>query len=188
MATVGHIIPPTDNTYNQLMRGFVVANNDPKRIGRVKVRIYNIHGAKDTGLPDDMLPWAFPSFPYAAFDAGSYTIPEIGTSVWIIFEGGDKSKPVYIGGFFGVGSMATRELGNTEGNKRHQPSNQREVPKEQETLDVRVVYKSPKGSKIVIDERTGEEKIEIESSEEYFRQLRWVNFRRDSHKNCLSRI
>ena len=84
--------------YGFAMRGVVVKNDDPLSIGRVKVRVYNIHGTPQDGIQDENLPWAFPCFPTATYNSGTYIVPEEGNTVLLVFEDGDLSKPVYLAG------------------------------------------------------------------------------------------
>ena len=58
-------IPPLRNNDVKLLRGTVVANNDPLGIGRIKIRIVSVHGTHEGGgIANDSLPWAFPCFPF----------------------------------------------------------------------------------------------------------------------------
>jgi hypothetical protein len=41
-----------------------------------------------------------PCTPYARPNVGFYAIPPIGANVWIEFEGGDPSYPIWSGGFW----------------------------------------------------------------------------------------
>lgn len=158
------MISPLQDSFNKIVRGVVVANNDPKGIGRIQVRIYNYHGTNETGVQDAMLPWAFPCFPYASYNSGSFIIPEVGTTVWLLFEDGNKDKPVYIGSMYGIGTSAIKWLGNTGETLRYQPAQQKEVPKELTNLRDKLIYKSPKGNKIIINDNDGMESISIVDS------------------------
>lgn len=67
--------------------------SDPKQIGRVKVYCPKLYG-------EDLSPWAYPCFPSAiGIDTGSIDIPPLDSYVWITFEEGDPSAPIYMGGF-----------------------------------------------------------------------------------------
>src|SRR5262249_36988158 len=44
--------------------------------------------------------WAMPCVPYAGDGVGFYSLPEQGTGVWVEFEGGDPSYPVWTGFFW----------------------------------------------------------------------------------------
>ena len=86
-----------------IQRARVEYHNDPLRIGRVKVRITSLHGISLTGIeehiPVKSLPWATPCHPGGiGQDFGTFIPPCPGTFVWVMFEDGDRDKPVYMGG------------------------------------------------------------------------------------------
>jgi phage baseplate assembly protein gpV len=39
--------------------GIVEDNNDPEKLGRVRVRVYDIHGNNKIKIPTNKLPWAY---------------------------------------------------------------------------------------------------------------------------------
>jgi len=73
-------------------RGLVKNNNDPTHRGRVKVEV--------PAVLDNLQVWALPCLPYTGKNAGLYSIPEPGADVWVEFEGGDPSYPIWTGGFW----------------------------------------------------------------------------------------
>jgi uncharacterized protein involved in type VI secretion and phage assembly len=78
-------------------RGVVVDTNDQNKQGRVKVRVPAVLGTVEV--------WAMPCVPYAGDRVGLYLLPEPGTGVWVEFEGGDPSYPVWTGCFWGDGQL-----------------------------------------------------------------------------------
>ncbi len=99
-----------------LTRALVVNNNDPKKIGRILIRIPSYHGVPgktDRSIPDEGLPWAMPCF-YGGCgqDLGSFLVPIPGTYVWVTFEDNDVDKPVYLGGVPSVGSTIAKTVNN----------------------------------------------------------------------------
>ena len=74
-------------------RGTVVANDDPTKRGRLKVRAPAALG--------DLELWAMPCVPYAGDQVGFFVLPEPGTGVWVEFEAGDTSYPIWTGCFWG---------------------------------------------------------------------------------------
>lgn len=151
------------NTLNGLYKGRVEDNLDPLSIGRVRIRIPSLHGIVDRSnyIESNSLPWASYCSPTGAgFDHGTFISPEIGDYVWVMFEAGDIQKPVYIGGSFGKGAYKT--YGN-KGNEFHSISGYSEIPLEcqYKSHNKKVIYKSPKGGTVWIDEEDGHEALYI---------------------------
>ncbi|OYE02922.1 phage baseplate assembly protein V [Nostoc sp. 'Peltigera membranacea cyanobiont' 232] len=74
-------------------RGVVWDNNDSWKIGRVRAKVQEIWGDKPGG-------WALPCVPYAGQGVGLFLMPPKGALVWIEFENGDTSKPIWSGCFW----------------------------------------------------------------------------------------
>lgn len=91
-----------DKVYDGIYRGVVEDVNDPLKIGRCKIRVPSIHGNLQQS-EIKLLPWARYVSPLpTGKDKGMYIIPELKDVVWVIFEGGNKNYPVYIGSTYGV--------------------------------------------------------------------------------------
>ena len=73
-------------------RGTVSNNTDPLNKGRLRALVPSVLQNVDTG-------WALPALPYAGDGVGVYTIPAVGASVWIEFEAGDVSLPIWTAAF-----------------------------------------------------------------------------------------
>lgn len=71
-------------------RGRVTKNNDPRNQGRIRAKVPEVLGDTETG-------WALPCAPYAGKGSGAFTVPEPKTGVWIEFEAGDVSRPIWSG-------------------------------------------------------------------------------------------
>lgn len=71
-------------------RGEVEYRLDPKKEGRVKVRVPQFHSGKNA-IPTEDLPWADAMFPFNTFG-----VPDVGEIVFVIFEGGNTQYPLYI--------------------------------------------------------------------------------------------
>jgi hypothetical protein len=67
---------------------------DPKRRGRIKVRVHRFHGKKTDAdhIPTEDLPWAIPSLDITGC---SFSIPAVGKVIHVEFLGGDRYIPVY---------------------------------------------------------------------------------------------
>jgi uncharacterized protein involved in type VI secretion and phage assembly len=74
-------------------RGTVTDNADLLMLGRVRAKIPDILGDKESG-------WALPCSPYAGKGVGLFLVPPKGASVWIEFEYGNPDRPIWSGGFW----------------------------------------------------------------------------------------
>jgi len=70
-------------------RGLVVANNDPKKLERVRIRIPEIHD----GVEDNKLPWAIPF----SQPEGHFSVPRLNSKIYVEFQQGNPAFPVYFG-------------------------------------------------------------------------------------------
>lgn len=71
-------------------RGLVRDVSDPDGLGRIKAEVPAVYADQDS-------PWAMPSVPFAGPQHGLVLLPEVGDGVWIEFEGGDISRPIWSG-------------------------------------------------------------------------------------------
>jgi uncharacterized protein involved in type VI secretion and phage assembly len=85
-------------------RGTVTDNSDPRNQGRLKAKVPEILGDVDSG-------WALPCAPYAGDQTGLYTVPAVGAGVWLEFEAGDVSRPIWVGCWWGTDKLPTDEGG-----------------------------------------------------------------------------
>jgi len=86
------------NPLETIWLGTVVDNNDPKRLGRVKV---SIPGLWD-GIETDDLPWCSPINPYGLGGSSNcswFSVPEVGSEVLVCFPYKDPHFPFYFGYF-----------------------------------------------------------------------------------------
>jgi uncharacterized protein involved in type VI secretion and phage assembly len=74
-------------------RGSVTDNSDPTNRGRIKVKVPSVLGTVES--------WAMPCVPYAGSGVGFYSLPPVGAGVWVEFEAGDPSYPIWTGCFWG---------------------------------------------------------------------------------------
>ena len=65
---------------------------------RIKAKVPSVLGETDTG-------WCMPCVPYAGPNVGFAFLPETGSGVWIEFEGGDVSYPIWVGGYWREGEF-----------------------------------------------------------------------------------
>jgi uncharacterized protein involved in type VI secretion and phage assembly len=82
-------------------RGIVEENQDRDNLGRIKARVPEIYG------DEQLSPWAWPVVPFAGSSHGLVLLPEVGDGVWIEFEAGDPSRPLWTGCWWADGEMPT---------------------------------------------------------------------------------
>jgi len=106
MATATQISPAATGTRHfGKYRGLVVDNQDPKNLARIRAKVPEVLQDVDTG-------WALPSLPYAGKGSGFYRVPPPGAGVWIEFEAGDASRPIWTGCWWGDGQLPSDQDGN----------------------------------------------------------------------------
>lgn len=91
-------------------RAIVTENQDPQKLGRVKVRYLHYPSGENT--PSE---WASLCQPYASRQSGSWCIPEIGDEVLAVFEGGDLEHPTILGSIY-TDENPPPQAGSTENN------------------------------------------------------------------------
>lgn len=96
---IARLIERVEGRYFGKYRGTVTDNNDPNNLGRVKAKVPRLLGDEETG-------WALPAFIYGgASEQGLFAVPDVGAGVWIEFEGGDLSYPIWTGTWFTGGAI-----------------------------------------------------------------------------------
>ncbi len=75
-------------------RGFVSDNKDPEKRGRLRLLIHSVLGEQESD-------WALPCLPYGGFNQqGMFFVPDEDAQVWVEFEEGDISRPIWVGTFW----------------------------------------------------------------------------------------
>jgi hypothetical protein len=75
-------------------RGSVINNVDPEQRGRLQVLVPDV-----AVVP--LLTWAMPSLPIGGLQSGLFSVPVLGSGVWVEFEQGDLDYPIWTGIFWG---------------------------------------------------------------------------------------
>lgn len=75
-------------------RGSVVHIDDPLNMGRIRAEVPDVLGTTPSG-------WAMPAVPLAGPQVAHYVIPPVGAGIWVEFEHGDKSFPIWTGCWWG---------------------------------------------------------------------------------------
>lgn len=85
-------------------RGLVSDVDDPQNQGRIRATVPEVLGTEVSG-------WALSAAPYAGPGVGNFMIPPVGAGVWIEFEAGDVSRPIWTGCFYGDGDRPKDQAG-----------------------------------------------------------------------------
>jgi len=146
------LVQKVEHRYYGKYRGFVVENDDPEKLGRLKVRVPSILGS------DVTTGWAMACTPYGGdMNMGFLYVPEVGAGVWIEFEEGDLEFPIWVGTFWS----------KPDGTSEVPKPNKKEADKEfEEEDDVQApptckIIKTKKGHTIQIEDLDGDERILI---------------------------
>jgi hypothetical protein len=81
-------------------RGTVINNVDPLLRGRLMLEVPDVTGLVPTSWAEPCVPLAGPTGP----PMGVYMVPPIGAGVWVEFERGDPSMPIWVGCRWGAPS------------------------------------------------------------------------------------
>jgi phage baseplate assembly protein W len=96
---VTRLVERVESRYYGKYRGLVTDNDDPSTLGRVKAKVPRL-------LDEVELGWALPAFAYGgAAEMGFFAVPEVGAGVWIEFEEGDLSYPIWSGTWYQNGQI-----------------------------------------------------------------------------------
>jgi len=96
---LARLIERVEGRYYGKYRGQVTDNNDPDNLGRIKAKVPRLLGDEETG-------WALPAFIYGgASEQGLFAVPDVGAGVWMEFEGGDLSYPIWSGTWYTSGAI-----------------------------------------------------------------------------------
>ena len=107
-------------------RGLVTDNADPLGRGRIRATVPEVLGAETSG-------WALPCAPYSGDGSGLHAVPSAGAGVWIEFEAGDTSRPIWVGGWWAAGAV---------------PMDQRSTP----STPARKILRSEQGLMVSLDD------------------------------------
>jgi len=136
-----------------LYRATVAAVDDSTHRGRIKV---NVPAVFDLTSPDAAV-WATPCQPW-----GHMFVPEVGDKVWVAFEDGDPTAPVWLGQWYPSGA-APADAAVTPPVKRLIVSKSgHEILLDDTAGSEKIVIHSKNaGQKIVLDDTAGDEKVVI---------------------------
>ncbi|MBT8338600.1 MAG: phage tail protein [Desulfatitalea sp.] len=116
-------------------RGTVKRNDDPAKLGRLGVVVPSLFGPEETT-------WALPSLPFGGLKRqGMFFVPEVGARVWVEFEEGDVSRPIWTGVFWSDEADLPEEAAKSSPTTR--------------------ILQTPSGHKLQFDDQEGERRIRL---------------------------
>lgn len=136
--------------------GIVTDNEDPKDLGRVKLRF----PWRDA---DDESHWARIATPMAGSEYGAYFLPEVEDEVLVAFEDGDVHKPFVLGALWNGSQKPPQN--NKEGNNDIRQITSRashSLTFDDTDGEAAVEIETKAGHTIRLDDEGGSEKISIE--------------------------
>lgn len=120
--------------FYSIYRGMVMDNNDPNHMNSLQVAIPEIQGG--------IIVWALPFGQHGGLKTGfKYLAPEIGDTVYIMFEYGNPSKPLWTYHGFGL----------------------EQIPEELDDPNKMGII-TPNGNLVILDETSGELKVFTEGN------------------------
>jgi uncharacterized protein involved in type VI secretion and phage assembly len=117
----------------------VVSVDDPERMSRVQIRLMGCDDAE----AQDAAPWARVVCPFAGVDRGAFFIPDVDDEVLVVFQNGDPSYPLVLGGLWNGDAAPPAEIGS-DGNRYK-------------------VIRSKNGVTVTLDDRSGQERFIAET-------------------------
>jgi Type VI secretion system/phage-baseplate injector OB domain len=96
-----------NNRFYGKYRGIVKENKDDENLGRIRALVPEVLG-------DVLSGWALPCTPYTGNGSGQLTIPAKESGVWVEFEAGDVSRPIWTGGWWAAEELPKDNAGNTD--------------------------------------------------------------------------
>ena len=141
-------------------RGLVEEVGSGAEFGLIRALVPEVYGRDRTS------PWAHPSVPFAGDGHGLVAMPEVGDGVWMEFEAGDPSRPIWTGFWWaedeapGEGEPGVRMFATSAGLKLVLDDDGQEIRLENGDDGPSIVMTD---SSIVL--QVGNKKIEITSDE-----------------------
>lgn len=144
------IVERLDQRYFGKYRGYVADVDDPQNLGRIQASVPRLLGETLTG-------WAMPCAPYGGPNQGLFTVPDVGSGVWIEFEEGDLSRPIWTGSWWG--KPRAEDLGQPDSTAQVAPD-ETELPKHDQPERVPEpnvrVWRSSSGHHVALDDHDDE--------------------------------
>ena len=129
-------------------RGFVTDNEDPDRLGRLKLIVPSLFETSE-------LEWALPCMPFGGLpEYGFFMIPEVDAQVWVEFEQGNLAYPIWTGTFWQPKSEVPEEISSDGPTARLIKTPSGHILHMEDKEDEEIIHlKHMIGSELLIDEK-----------------------------------
>lgn len=148
--------------YNSFYRAIVMSTEDSEHLGRIRINIPALH-SDVTDL--HAYPYAYPGcFTGLGNQVGQFILPPVGSIVFVTFEFSDEHRPIYFGGVpttYAVNKFQSYGTHINNGQQKEVIGN--DIPVEY-TGSEYIIYKSPSGSIIYIDDNTYVKRVSLKDS------------------------
>lgn len=147
--------------------GTVEYTKDPAHLGRIQVRVPAVHGDPARHVRPEHLPWAsMCQLGGGFYDGGSHLPPPVGSTVLVVFEQGNVDRPFVLGGVpkrpvpkrWVYGDLDT-SMG--EWIPKDEVTDLPKEVREDREETKHVLFKTPKGASIVVEEKDEVESVTI---------------------------
>src|SRR4051812_13721125 len=139
--TLMDIVDRIRNRFYGKYRGTV---SDVNADGRIKAYVPAVLGDQQT------TGWCLPCVPYAGDNAGVAFLPEEGSGVWIEFEGGDVSYPIWTGCYWRRNEMPSRVA---EAVKVIRTAGGQQLVFDDDEHSITITDANPNGNSVTLDRR-----------------------------------
>lgn len=141
---------------NGVVTGIVTTNNDPEKLGRVKVTFPWLSEDNETD-------WVRVASPMAGSERGMYFIPEVEDEMLVAFEHGDINRPFVIGALWNIQDNPPEDNQDEQNNIRRVTSRSgHQLIFDDKDSEEKIQILTQGGHEIMLDDSTGSEKVLIQ--------------------------
>lgn len=147
----------SEGQINGVAAGIVTNNQDPEGLGRIKVRLPWLSDNNETD-------WIRMTTLMAGGGRGTFFLPEVGDEVLLAFEHGDINQPYVIGALWnGVDNPPETNSDGRNNIRKIRSRSGHEIifNDDNNAMKEKIEIHTNAGHKIVLDDSSGQEKIEI---------------------------
>lgn len=145
-------IEPTGERMSGVAVAVVTDNEDPRRIGRVRIE----YPWDDGGY------WARTATPMAGDGYGTYFLPEVDDQVLVAFEDGDINRPYVIGALWSDNNRPPVDTNGDNDLREIRSRSGHRVTFDDSDTEGKVEIETNAGHRVVLDDSPGSESVRVE--------------------------